>query len=161
MEIYHGTTYLFDKPNLEKSYDRRDFGLGFYTTIIYEQSKVWSYRRSLRENKQNYYVNKYEFYETEKLNIKKFDDMNLEWLELIKENRNKGGLQHDYDIVMGPVADDNTMETIQLYINNILTASEAIERLCYFKVNNQISFHTEKALSYLEFIGRDEYARNI
>ena len=45
----------------------------------------------------------------------------------------------DYDVVIGPVADDNTMETVQLYIANILTASEAVERLRYNKVNNQAS----------------------
>lgn len=77
--------------------------------------------------------------------------MNQEWLEFIKWNRSKGGLTHSYDIVIGPVADDNTMETIQLYIAGILSADEAVERLRYNynKVNNQISFHTEEALESL------------
>ena len=52
------------------------------------------------------------------------------------------------------------METVQLYIANILTASEAVERLQYNKVNNQVSFHTEKALQYLHLIRRTSYARN-
>ena len=59
-----------------------------------------------------------------------------------------------------PVVDDNTMETVQLYIANILTVSEAVERLRYNKVNNQVSFHTEKALQYLQLTRRDSYARN-
>ena len=83
-----------------------------------------------------------------------------EVLEFIKENRSKGGLQHNYDVVIGPVADDNTMETVQLYIANILTASEAVERLRYNKVNNQVSFHTAKALQYLQLVRRESYARN-
>ena len=58
-------------------------------------------------------------------------------------------MQHDYDVVIGPVADDNTMETVQLYMANILTAEEAVERLRYNKVNNQVSFHTERALQYV------------
>lgn len=66
-------------------------------------------------------------------------------------------LQHDNDVVIGPVADDNTMETVQLYIAGILTADEAMSRLKYSKVNNQVSFHTEKALKYLKFIGRKVY----
>lgn len=57
------------------------------------------------------------------------------------------------------LADDNTMETVQLYIANILTATEAVERLRYNNVNNQVSFHTEKALKYLKFIRRFDYAR--
>ncbi|MCI8977140.1 MAG: DUF3990 domain-containing protein [Lachnospiraceae bacterium] len=80
-----------------------------------------------------------------------------EWLEFIKRNRSEGGLRHDYDVVIGPVADDNTMETIQLYIANILTANEAIERLRFNKVDNQISFHTEKALESLKMVRRAIY----
>lgn len=52
------------------------------------------------------------------------------------------------------------METVQLYIANILTAAEAVERLRYSKVNNQVSFHTEKALQYLQLVRRSSYARN-
>lgn len=91
------------------------------------------------------------------LKVKRFDSLSKEWLEFIKENRSKGGLQHDYDVVIGPVADDKTMETVQLYIANILTAEEAMERLKYSKANNQISFHTKKSLGYLRFIGRKVY----
>ena len=60
-------------------------------------------------------------------------------------------------IVIGPVADDNTMETVQLYISGILTSDEAVKRLRYSKVNNEVSFHTEKALAYLRFIGREKH----
>ena len=51
------------------------------------------------------------------------------------------------------------METVQLYIANILSAKEAVERLRYNKVNNQVSFHTEKALQYLKPVRRNSYAR--
>lgn len=78
-------------------------------------------------------------------------------MEFIKRNRSEGGLPHGYDIVIGPVADDNTMETIQLYIAGILSADEAVERLRYNKVNNQISFHTEQSLASLELVRRVVY----
>ena len=78
-------------------------------------------------------------------------------MEFIKENRSKGGIQHNYDVVIGPVADDNTMETIQLYIAGILKPEEAVERLRYNKVNNQVSFHTIQALNYLSFEVRREF----
>lgn len=143
--------------DLSKSYNRRDFGKGFYTTILQSQSKEWAYRLSLREKKEKYYVYEYLFSENEVLKVKRFDSLSKEWLEFIKENRSKGGLQHDYDVVIGPVADDKTMETVQLYIANILTAEEAMERLKYSKANNQISFHTKKSLGYLRLIGRKVY----
>lgn len=108
---------------------------------------------------QHEYLHQISFEEASVLNVKRFDTLNEEWLEFIKSNRSKGGLQHDYDVVIGPVADDNTMETVQLYIANILTATEAVERLRYNNVNNQVSFHTEKALKYLKLIRRFDYAR--
>ena len=155
--VYHGSCFKFDQIDLNKSHNRRDFGKGFYTTVLMSQSKEWAYRLSLREKKNNYYVYEYLFEKKDDLNIKYFDSLNEEWLEFIKENRIKGGLQHQYDGVIGPVADDNTMQTVQLYMSNILTATEAVERLKYSKVNNQVSFHSEKSLSCLRFIRRMKY----
>lgn len=155
--IYHGTTYNFNKIDLTKSHDRRDFGKGFYTTILEQQAQQWAYRLSLRNHQEKYYVYKYCFIDNNNLKIKHFDLLNEEWLEFIKNNRFKGGLQHDYDVVIGPVADDNTMMTVQLYVVGVINATEAVQRLKFTKVNNQISFHTEKSLSYLQFIGKDEY----
>lgn len=158
--VYHGSCCEFENIDFNKSHNRRDFGKGFYTTILQSQSKEWGYRLSLREKKKKYFVYEYIFEENSVLNVKRFDALSEEWLEFIKKNRSRGGLQHDYDVVIGPVADDNTMETVQLYIANILTVSEAVERLRYSKVNNQVSFHTEKALQYLQLVRRDSYARN-
>lgn len=155
--LFHGTIADFDKVILNKSHNRRDFGTGFYTTILEQQAKEWAYRLSLREKTRQYYVYRFIFQESDALKIKRFDTLNKEWLEFIKENRSRGGLQHSFDVVIGPVADDNTMETVQLYIAGILTADEAVERLKYTKVNNQVSFHTEKALQHIKFVGRIAY----
>ncbi len=155
--VYHGSCCEFDQVDLSKSRNRRDFGKGFYTTVLKSQSEEWAYRLSLREQKERYFVYEYLFLESEALKVKRFDSLSVEWLEFIKENRSRGGLQHHYDVVIGPVADDKTMETVQLYIADILTASEAVERLKYNKANNQVSFHTKKALSYLRLVGRKEY----
>lgn len=155
--LYHGTAADFEQISLRKSHNRRDFGIGFYTTILEKQAKEWGYRLSLREKKKQYYVYQYIFRESDNLRVKRFNALDKEWLEFIKENRSKGGLQHSYDVVIGPVADDNTMETVQLYLAGILTANEAVERLKYNQVNNQVSFHTEKALRSLQFIRRERY----
>lgn len=155
--LFHGTIYDFDNINLKKSHNRRDFGRGFYTTILEKQAKEWGYRLSLREKKDIYYVYQYIFQDSDMLRMKRFDALNEEWLEFVKENRSQGGLQHQYDIVIGPVADDDTMETIQLYTAGILSVKEAIDRLKYHIVNNQVSFHTKKALENLRYVGRNSY----
>jgi hypothetical protein len=99
--VYHGSCFDFDEVDLSKSHNRRDFGKGFYTTILKEQSKAWAYRLSLREKKEQYFVYEFLFDENTELNVKRFDTLSEDWLEFIKENREKGGLQHNYDVVIG------------------------------------------------------------
>lgn len=154
--LYHGSNIAFDRIDLSKSHNRRDFGKGFYCTILETQAIEWAHRLYMRNFSGGEYVYQYIFHQTDDLNIKHFHALDTEWLEFIKNNRTKGGIQHNYDVVIGPVADDNTMETIQLYISNILKAEEAVERLRYNKVNNQVSFHTPLALKQLQFEHRKE-----
>ena len=138
-------------------HNRRDFGRGFYCTVLETQAREWAHRLYMRYHSGGEYIYQYLFRQTEDLNVKHFTALNEEWLEFIKENRIKGDVQHPYDVVIGPVADDNTMETVQLYLSGILKANEAVERLRYSKINNQVSFHTEAALKNLEFVTRKGY----
>lgn len=154
--LYHGSNVAFDEIDLGKSRNRRDFGKGFYCTVLENQAEEWARRLYLRSHKGGQYVYRYLFRQTDDLKIKHFSALNQEWLEFIKENRTKGGIQHSYDVVVGPVADDNTMETVQLYLSGILKAEEAVERLRYSKVNNQVSFHTPLALKHLTRESRRE-----
>lgn len=154
--LYHGSNIAFDEIDLSKSHNRRDFGKGFYYTVLENQASEWAHRLYMRNFSGGEYVYQYIFHQTEDLKIKHFHALDEEWLEFIKNNRAKGGIQHDYDVVIGPVADDNTMETVQLYMSGILKAGEAVERLRYSKVNNQVSFHTPLALKQLRFESRKE-----
>ena len=154
--LYHGSNIAFDKIDLSKSHDRRDFGRGFYCTILEKQAQEWAHRLYMRNFQGSEYVYQYVFQQTEDLKVKHFNALDKEWLEFVKENRTQGGIQHSFDVVIGPVADDNTMETVQLYMSGILKAEEAVERLRYNKVNNQVSFHTPSALKRLTFEYRKE-----
>lgn len=158
LTLYHGSDFYFERIDLSKSQNRRDFGKGFYTTVLENQAKEWAYRQMLRNGNSKSYVYKYAFEESDDLNIKHFDSLNKEWLEFIKLNRSKGGIQHGFDVVIGPVADDNTMQTVQLYLLGTINTDEAVERLKFNEVNNQVSFHTEKAIKKLTLIKRSEHA---
>jgi hypothetical protein len=48
LTLYHGSNKLFDEPDLSKSRDKRDFGLGFYTTTLKEQAEDWARTLSTR-----------------------------------------------------------------------------------------------------------------
>jgi hypothetical protein len=157
MILYHGSNIKFDVVSLSASKNKRDFGQGFYTTTLWEQAREWAETLDFRNKKDGRWIYEFDFAENSDTIIKVFNGLSVEWLEFVKENRTKGGIQHDYDIVRGPVANDKTMETIGLYIDGTYTAEEALRRLKYMKPNNQISFHTEKAISYLKLLKRIQW----
>jgi len=155
-DVYHGTTAEFDQIDLKFSQDRRDFGKGFYTTLLKIQAEEWAKRLQNRRHLSRGFLYEYRFEPNSSLAIRRFKTLDESWLEFIKENRVKGGCAHSFDVVIGPVADDNTMPTVLLYMNGVYTAHEAIERLKYQKVNSQISFHTSKAIECMTLIRRTE-----
>ncbi len=154
MTVYHGTDSLFERIELDKSDNYRDFGRGFYTTTISSQAESWARNKKLRNGSRYGYVYVYELEIPDDFNVKKFDGLSVEWLEMIKENRSYGGIQHNFDILIGPVANDDTRVTISRYMSGVYTAEEAIRRLEYSRVNDQVTFHTDRAVKALKFIRR-------
>jgi hypothetical protein len=157
MKLYHGSNCDFTKVDLSKSKDRRDFGKGFYLTTLPNQAKDWAETLFDRYGGEGIFVYEFEFEINENLTLKKFDGLTEEWLNFIKENRIKGGLQHDFDVVQGVVANDKTNRTLALFVEGIYTAKMAMKKLYRNKLNDQISIHTEKALSCLTLINKTAY----
>lgn len=148
--LYHGTDCLFEHIDLNVSKDKRDFGRGFYTTTISAQAESWAHNMRIRRHSENAFVYEYELTLDDELSIRTFDDLTIEWLDFVKENRSHGGLLHDFDIVMGPVANDNTLLTVNRYIQGVYSPEEAIQRLAYFRANDQVSLHTARAIDHLK-----------
>lgn len=158
MQIYHGSIFVVDKPNLEILNYKTDFGKGFYTTQDMEQAKRWTNIKKKRIEKENNskniqrYVNVYEYIENKDLNILNFETATEEWLKFVFKNRQSDELVHQYDIVTGPVADDNLYQVLIGYENGIYSMEETIKRLKVYLLSNQISFHTLKALECIKYI---------
>lgn len=152
--LYHGTDCLFEKVDIKKSANYRDFGMGFYTTTIAAQAESWARSKKLRNGSQAAYVYVYSIELTDDLNIKKFDGLSEEWLEMIKTNRRYGGVQHAFDVVIGPVANDDTRVTVARYMQGVYSVEEALRRLAYSKANDQVTFHTLQAVQRLHFTRR-------
>ena len=67
-------------------------------------------------------INKYEYNEDSKLKIKEFTLMTEEWLDFIISCRS--GKKHDFDIVIGAMADDQVYNYItDLMAGNITRAA--------------------------------------
>jgi hypothetical protein len=154
LTLYHGSNADFSVVSLERSRDRRDFGRGFYTTTIKTQAEQWAITVNARYGGGGRFLYTFELDWPDDLKIRLFDSLTIEWLEMVKENRVRGGLRHGFDAVMGPVADDNTMPTIALYVDGTLSAGAALTQLAYFKANDQVSLHTVKALAHLRMIDK-------
>ena len=152
MILFHGSNCEFDTISLEKSKDNRDFGKGFYTTTLEEQAREWAEILFLRTQNGSAFLYELELQDFTDLNVKTFSEYNLEWLNFVKENRIQGGTQHSYDAVKGPVANDRTREVIAQYLSGAYDAEYTIKQLTYMKFNDQISFHTEKALAKLKIL---------
>lgn len=162
MEVYHGSLKIVEKPNIDILNFRTDFGKGFYTTTDLEQARRWTRIKRERAEKEeiptrySQYVNVYEYIENSNLHILKFHEATEEWLDFVFENRNSNHLLHHYDIVVGPVANDNLYATLRLYERNYISKKETIKTLKTYKLNNQISFHTEQALKTIHFLKAEE-----
>ncbi|MCL2342032.1 MAG: DUF3990 domain-containing protein [Firmicutes bacterium] len=140
--------------------------LGFYTTTFENQAKDWAIRKSqalrnLQELKTKgnseikAVVSKYELdfeYVKEILNIKEFDKINDDWIDFVLQNRKQTNLVHNYDIVIGEVANDKVFKAIEYYTDGVITREQLKEQLKYKEENNQVSFHTMESLKLLKFL---------
>ena len=150
MIIYHGSNCDFNDIDLSKSKDKRDFGKGFYLTTDWQQAEDWARKLFRRYGGAGIFVYEYTFEPNLYLSNKHFGDIaNEEWLTMIKENRKNGGIQHNFDVVQGKVADWLAAAVISDFIDGIYTIPETIIRLKTENLIDQLSFHTSKAIKCL------------
>lgn len=155
MKLYHGSNRPISEIDLEKGKKHKDFGRGFYTTHIREQAVFWSKRVAMRYGGSPN-VTEYEFNLeaaiADGLNVKIFDKPTKEWAEFVMANRRMNGQEfvHHYDIVIGPVADDNIARLFGLYDMNIIDLEAVVAGLEYKGLNSQYFFGSERSLKYLK-----------
>lgn len=155
MKLYHGSNIAVQNPKIIKSDRRLDFGTGFYLTSDKAQAERWAELTRMRRNSGNAIVSVFELDENilESLNVLHFQKADKAWLEYVTANRKNIPLKNDdYDIVIGPVANDKTMPVISLYFSGIYDIDETIKRLLPQKLSNQYIFRTGKSLSALKFL---------
>ena len=148
MTVYHGGYQPIDQPEIRKGRNTKDFGTGFYCTIIKEQAQRWARRYDTG------IVSIYDVVMNMNLKIKEFKEMSEEWLDFIIECRS--GKSHDYDIVIGAMADDQIYNYISDYMDGTITR-EQFWVLAKFKYpTHQIVFCSNEALKCLHYRGYEE-----
>ena len=144
MLIYHGSYTEVREPKIIVGRNTKDFGTGFYCTVIKEQAQRWARRYDTPT------VNIYSSLIDEKLDILEFKTMTDAWLDFIIACRS--GKPHSHDIVIGAMANDQIYNFISDYMDGILTR-EQFWVLAKFKYpTHQINFCTDDALKCLTFV---------
>ena len=153
MILYHGSNVVVGHPQLLPNRRALDFGSGFYTTSDFEQAKKWAEVTAKRRETGTAIVSVYEIDDDAftQLEILRFNHASQDWLDFVTRNRQSIPLENQADIIIGPVANDNTMPVLRRYFLGIYDAEEALKRLLTQKLKDQIVFKTERALSYIHF----------
>ena len=158
MRLYHGSNVEVRKPSLRMSRKKTDFGKGFYTTTNAEQAEHWTSIKIDRAKTGRRIVSIFEIDDIlltdTNLKIREFHGPDEAWLNFVVDSRK--GVQHDYDLVFGPVANDKVFTVVNLYESGVIDAAAAIAELKTYKTYNQLSFHTERVIGKLRFVGSYE-----
>lgn len=161
MILYHGSNLKIEKPIILDSKRALDFGKGFLFNAYLEQAKKWSILMTKRRETGIATVSVFEYNENNNLKTLKFAFANKKWLKFISNNRKMISESNNYDVVIGPVANDNTMPVINLYLSGEYDEDEALKRLLPQKLKNQVVFKTAESLKYLKFKEIIKYEKDI
>lgn len=154
MKLYHGSNVEVRKPSLRIGRKNTDFGRGFYTTTQKEQAEHWTSIKLDRAKSGRRVVSVFEIDDailsSPELKIREFHGPDEDWLNFVVNCRR--GVQHDYDLVFGPVANDKVFTVVNLYESGVLDAPAAIAELKAYKTYDQLSFHSERVIKALKFV---------
>ena len=144
IKLYHTSDLVVDRPDLLHSRNYLDFGKGFYLTHFREQAEKYGLRFLRREREA--WLNIYEFDFNEKdWNIRKFDSYDKEWLDFIGNCRS-GNDKTVYDLIIGGIADDRVIRTLDRYFNGELKEQEALGLLKFERPNIQYCIRSQKLI---------------
>ena len=153
--MYHGSNLCVEDPRLIEQTRGLDFGAGFYLTTNESQAVRFSGIVVNRRKSGAATVSVYEFdmEAAEKtLAVLKFISADAQWLRFVTDNRLKAYQGDAYDIVIGAVANDTVMPTIQAFLGGFINEEAALITLKTSKLVDQICLKSENALALIRFI---------
>ncbi|MBO7489740.1 MAG: DUF3990 domain-containing protein [Bacteroidales bacterium] len=157
MKLYHGTNSDIEAIDLTRGLRYKDFGKGFYATPDRTTAIRMAQKRTRLFGGVATLIT-YEFDESIlplDLRIKRFPEQaSVEWLLFVDANRDRKNVApiHDYDIVIGPIANDGVVLQLTNYREGIYSPEQAAQLLQDKYLDQQYYFGTEQALQYLHKI---------
>lgn len=155
MVLYHGSNVEVNEPRLLEIQRVLDFGKGFYTTSDLSQAISWAKRTAKRRESGYPIVSVYEMDDSafDALRVLTFVSADTKWLRFVANNRRGVQAIEKWDLITGPVANDQTMPVISLFLDGFYNEQETIKRLLPQNLKDQYVFKTDLALSMLRFTG--------
>ena len=153
MILDHGSNMEVKQPRIMFSGRRLDFGNAFYLTSDLEQASRWARLTEARRQEGRPTITVYEIDDSRfgLLSLKTFDVPNAKWLKYVAANRTGTGKPETADVIVGPVANDQTSPVIAMFLSGDLSVPETIRRLRPQQLRDQYAFRTEKAISLLNY----------
>jgi len=152
MILFHGSNVIVEQPLWEKGEETTDFGQGFYLTPDSDMAKKWA----CSKEGDIAHVSIYEV-NLDCLNTYQFS-LDKEWLEFVKCNRKGLPIPEkysQYDLLIGPTADDRLFKTLNEYMNGHYTVNETLAYLNVAGFSNQYVFKNQEAINkaciYLDY----------
>ena len=151
MVLYHGSNIEIKHPSLNFSRTSLDFGAGFYTTSVFAQAEKWAKRVTSIRKSGEPVVSVFEISDPifQTLNVLRFNSADRDWLELVVQYRTDQMPELNPDIIVGPVANDRTVDVINQYIAGTYPIDIALQLLLPMQFKDQWTFKTERALNAL------------
>lgn len=153
MKLYHSSNIIVEFPDTMHSRNYLDFGRGFYLTSLYDQAIRYAQR--FKRRGQTAWLNTYKISLSEKKlwKIKRFETYDKDWLDFAAQCRN-GNDVGDYDMIIGGIANDRVIMTLDRYFSNEISQEEALGILRFEKPNIQYCIRSERmlqeCLTYIE-----------
>jgi len=155
MILYHGTNADFGEIDLRKSKPNKDFGQGFYLSREYAQAMDMAKTKvaQLESGMPTVLTFEADDKAMDELKVLRFDDYTEEWAKFILLNRNNASSEpaHDYDLVIGPIANDRVGVQLWKFENGTIDMPTLVHNLRNMKgITFQYFFGTERAIKLLK-----------
>ena len=157
--VYHGGTVEIPRPRVDVGRKNLDFGQGFYLTDIRQQAVDWAKHVSDRR-KMSPVLNLYQLNRENVLleyRCKIFTEYDGEWLDFIVSSRLGNEPWKDYDYIEGGVANDRVIDSLNLYMADLMTRDKVLEKLSEHRPNNQMCILNQEIVDkYLIYHGVEQ-----
>ena len=165
MILFHGSNIEINRIDLAKCRPYKDFGRGFYLTEMQDQAMRMA-KRVARiyggEPIVTYFDADVDKILKSDLSVRIFDKPDITWATFVMNNRShtfternskECNLENQYDLVIGPVANDDMALLFRQFEDGFITIEILTREMTYKQLTNQYSFHTERAIQFLQKAG--------